>query len=165
MIKQLNQVKEFHEKFGIHVGKNVGDVDGFTATLRASLIEEEAKSERYPEYKRAVIDTLETFSDNPKRGYLKAHELIVPLRERFVIKRVFTYFALFFKDVVNYNIGHERLFKSYDPLIKKLAATIKNPLPLIVATYEISKKVDDYVNTGLLVDELLIKMVKETTDE
>lgn len=130
-----------------------------------SLIEEEAKSERYPEYKRAVIDTLETFSDNPKRGYLKAHELIVPLRERFVIKRVFTYFALFFKDVVNYNIGHERLFKSYDPLIKKLAATIKNPLPLIVATYEISKKVDDYVNTGLLVDELLIKMVKETTDE
>ena len=42
-----------------------------------------------------------------------------------------------------------------DPLIKKLA-TIKNH-PLIVATYEISKKVDDYVNTGLLVDELLIK--------
>jgi len=43
MIKQLNQVKEFHEKFGIHIGTDLGDIDGFTATLRASLIAEEAK--------------------------------------------------------------------------------------------------------------------------
>ncbi|OQA79282.1 MAG: DNA polymerase III subunit tau [Tenericutes bacterium ADurb.Bin239] len=130
-----------------------------------SLIEEEAKSERYPEYKTAVIATLEAFSEDPRKGYLKAHELITPLRDRFLIKRVFTYFALFFKDVVNYSIGHERLFKSYDTLVVKLAKTIINPLPLIVTTYEISKKVDDYVNTGLLVDELLISMIKETSND
>lgn len=130
-----------------------------------TLIEKEAASERYEQYKTAIIDTLTAFSEDPKQGYLKAHELIVPLRERFIIKRVFTYFALFFKDVVNYNIGHDLLFASYSELIKKLAATIKDPLPLIVATYELSRKVDYNVNIGLLVDELLIKMIKETAND
>lgn len=128
-----------------------------------SLIEEEAKNERFLEYKNAVIGVLNAFCENPKLGYLKAHELIPALRERFVIKRVFTYFALFFKDVVNYSIGHSLLFPSYVELLKSLKDSLNNPLSLIVSTYEISKKVDDNVNVGLLVDELLILMIKETS--
>ncbi|MDY0214760.1 MAG: hypothetical protein RBS24_04475 [Bacilli bacterium] len=128
-----------------------------------ALIEEEAKTERFPLYKAAVVDVLTTFSENPRLGYIKAHDLIPRLKERFIIKRVFTYFALFFKDVVNYNIGHSLLFPSLVNLTKALSLILKNPLALIVNTYEVSKKVDDNVNIGLLVDELLILMIKETT--
>ena len=128
-----------------------------------ALIEDEAKSERFAAYKETVIAVLKTFSESPRLGYLKAHELIPSLKDRFIIKRVFTYFALFFKDIVNYNIGHFLLFPSYRELVKSLGAVIKHPLPLIVATYEISKKIDDNVNIPLLIDELLILMIKETS--
>lgn len=129
-----------------------------------SLIEEEAKSERFPLYKEAVITVLKAFGANPKLGYIEAHKLIPRLKERFLIKRVFTYFALFFKDVVNYNIGHSLLFPSLSEITKELSTILKNPLSLIVRTYEVSKKVDDNVNIGLLVDELLILMIKEVHD-
>lgn len=43
MIKQLNQVKEFHEKFNIPLANKIGEINGLTAALRASLIKEEAK--------------------------------------------------------------------------------------------------------------------------
>lgn len=128
-----------------------------------ALIENEAKSERFTEYKNAIIEVLTKFSEAPRLGYLKAHELIPSLKDRFVIKRVFTYFALFFKDVVNYNIGHSLIFPNYRELVKSLSAMIKHPLPLIVATYEMSKKIDDNVNIPLLLDELLILMIKETS--
>ena len=129
-----------------------------------SLIEEEAKSERFPFYKEAVLSVLKAFGANPKLGYIEAHKLIPLLKERFLIKRVFTYFALFFKDVVNYNIGHSLLFPSLSDVTRELSTLLKNPLSLIVRTYEVSKKVDDNVNIGLLVDELLILMIKEVHD-
>ena len=94
-----------------------------------------------------------------------AHEKIVPLKERFIIKRVITYFALFFKDIINYNIGHPLMFSQFKDLIVMLAKKIKNPLQLVIKTYEISKKVDDNVNIPLLVDELLIMMIKDTKYE
>lgn len=129
-----------------------------------SLIEEEAKSERFPLYKEAIITVLKTFGENPRLAYIKAHDLIPRLKERFLIKRVFIYFALFFKDVVNYNIGHSLLFPSLNEITKELSTKFKNPLSLIVRTYEVGKKVDDNVNIGLLVDELLILMIKEVDD-
>ena len=43
MIKQINQVKEFHEKFGILVNNNLQSVELNLAALRVKLIEEEAK--------------------------------------------------------------------------------------------------------------------------
>ncbi len=127
------------------------------------LILAEAKTERYPIYKDALITVLTAFSENPKIGYLKAHELIAPLRDRFIIKRVFTYFALFFKDVINFSVNRPLLFPSFTPLLSALHKTLRNPLALTVKTYEVSKKVDDNVNINLLVDELLIAMIKDTT--
>lgn len=129
------------------------------------LISEEAGSERYPVYKEALLDVLTAFSENPQKAYLVAHDKIPPLKERFIIKRVIVYFALFFKDVINYNIGHPLMFESFQSLIESLAKKINNPLQLVIKTYEISKKVDDNVNIPLLVDELLIMMIKDTKDE
>lgn len=127
-----------------------------------ALIEAEAQSERFPLFKGAVVTTLTTFTKNPKEGYLVAHDLIPGLKDRFIIKRVMTTFALFFKDIINFKVGRPLLFPSFTTLIKNLSATITDPLNLIVKTYEVSKKVDDNVNLSLLVDELLISMLKET---
>lgn len=43
MIKQINQVKEFHEKFGIYVSDTLEQPEYPTAMLRGNLIREEAK--------------------------------------------------------------------------------------------------------------------------
>ena len=126
-----------------------------------ALIVEEGNSDRYQSYKRALIQTLDTFSKNKKEGYLVAHNLIVPLKDRFLVKRVFTYFALFLKDVINYKVGRPLLFPSFKKLTKALSETLNDPLSLVVKTYEISDKVDANVNIGLLVDELLITLIGE----
>lgn len=43
MLNQINKVKEFHEKFNIHIGKRIGEIDNPTVALRIALIKEEAK--------------------------------------------------------------------------------------------------------------------------
>lgn len=63
MLKQINQVKEFHEKFGIHVGKNLNDIESFIATLRASLIEEEAKEVNMAIYNEPIENITKELCD------------------------------------------------------------------------------------------------------
>lgn len=126
------------------------------------LIKEEAENPRFLQYKNAVIAVLEAFAEEPKRAYLVAHDTIPVLKERFLYKRIFNYYALFLKDIVNYSVGHPLSFPTYTPLLKALSTRLDNPLSLVVKAYEIGKKVDDNVNIGLLIDELLILMIKET---
>ncbi|HZJ89761.1 MAG TPA: hypothetical protein VFD05_03675 [Bacilli bacterium] len=124
------------------------------------LIEEQSADENYIKLKDVLLDLLDEMATNLKNSYITASKLIPTLRDRYLYRRLFAYFSLIFKDVVNYRYKQPLLFPALSAQIEKLSAQIKDPLPLIIKTYEVNDKINANVTIDLLIDELFINLIK-----
>lgn len=124
------------------------------------LIEEQSKSESYLKLKEVLLDLLSEMSENIKNSYITASKIIPTLRDRYLYRRLFAYFSLILKDTVNFRYNQPLLYPSLREYTEMLSIQIKNPLPLIIKTYEVSDKINANVTIDLLIDELFINLIK-----
>lgn len=143
----------------------IGAIDKELLTMFHNLPENvvlQSTDETYLKLKEALLTLLEKLSENVPTSYVDAAQIITPLREKYLYKRFFAYFALFFKDVINHTYNQPLLFPSLAQYTAKLSKQFADPLQLIVKIYEVSAKIDANVNIELLIDELFINLIKGT---
>lgn len=148
------------------LGIDKEDVELLTALYNEpSIIEEESEKEDYHIIKDKLLSVLNALSESLKEGYLEASLTLGTMKERYLVKTLLHFLALFFKDSLNYTLGMALFFPSFTPLLEKLSKKIKNPLSLVIKTYEVSDKLNSNVNISLLIDELFINILKEHSYE